>query len=346
LKGTLTILFILLVITVSAQLGGSRTYGFLELTNSSRVAALGSNFLTVNDDDITLAYSNPALISKQMSTKLALNYLNYFSDINAGFVSYGQHFDKAGDFVATVQFINYGIFEHTDNAGNNLGNFKAGEYAFTVGWSKQLWEKFAVGVNLKNIYSSLDRYTSYGLAADIAANYHIDEQHLSASLIFSNIGRQITTYTGSDNEPIPFNIKFGLSKKFEHAPLRLFFLADNLQRWDLTYSDPGKPVEKDPFTGEPIEDKKGWDFGDKLMRHIVVAGEFAPGKGNFALRLGYNYRRREEMKIASRKAMVGFSWGFGIKVYRFHISYGRATYSLAGATNLITITTRISEFLK
>ena len=332
-------------IAVQAQLGGGRTYGFLELTNSSRVAALGGNYLSINDDDITLAYSNPALITKEMSTKLALNYLNYFSGINAGFVSYGQYFKKAGNFVATMQFINYGIFQETDDKGLELGSFKAGEYAFTLGWSKQLWDNIAMGVNLKNIYSSLDKYTSYGIAADVAANYKNDPNHFSASLIFANIGRQITTYTNGDPEAIPFNIKFGVSKKFEHAPLRIIVLADNLQQWDLTYTDPNIPKEIDPFTGKEKVSKQGWDFGGKLMRHIVVAGEFAPGKGNFALRLGYNYRRREEMKIASRKAMVGFSWGFGFKVYKFHFSYARATYSLAGATNHITLTTHISDFL-
>lgn len=345
MKTILSFIFSFIFIAAQAQLGGGRTYGFLELTNSSRVAALGGNYLSINDDDITLAYSNPALITKEMSTKLALNYLNYFSGINAGFVSYGQHFNKAGNFVATMQFINYGIFQETDDKGLELGSFKAGEYALTLGWSKQLWDNIAVGVNLKNIYSSLDKYTSYGIAADVAANYKNDPNHFSASLIFANIGRQITTYTNGDPEAIPFNIKFGVSKKFEHAPLRIIVLADNLQQWDLTYSDPNIPKEIDPFTGEAKESKQGWDFGDKLMRHMVVAGEFAPGKGNFALRLGYNYRRREEMKIASRKAMVGFSWGFGFKVYKFHFSYARATYSLAGATNHITLTTHISDFL-
>ena len=346
MKGTFLIISLLFATVLNAQLGGSHTYAFLELTNSARVAALGGNFLSVNDNDLTLAYANPALINKKMSTKLAMNYLNYFGDINAGFVSYGQHFDKAGTFVASLQFINYGLFEKTDNLGNNQGRFFAGESAFVIGWSKALSQRLSLGVNLKNIFSSLESYSSYGLAADVAANYHSSSGRFSSSLIFANMGRQISTYSSSGAEPLPFNIKLGVSHRFEHAPLRLFLLADNLQRWDLTYSDPNKPVETDPFTGEVINDDKGWDFGDKLMRHIALGAEFAPGKGNFALRLGYNYRRRQEMKIASRKAMVGFSWGFGFKVYKFHFSYARATYSLAGATNHITITTRIADFLK
>jgi len=345
LKKFFTIIFTIIYFSAFSQVGGLHTYSFLELANSSRVAALGGNFLSINDDDITLVYANPALINKDMSTKFALNYLNYFTDISAGFVSYGQHFEKAGTFVATLQFIDYGTFTETDAKGNVFGNFNAGEYAFSLGWAKKLSSRLNLGADIKNIYSHLNSYTSYGMAMDVAANYFIKEKDFSSSLIFSNIGRQISTYNGI-NEAIPFNIKLGASKRFEHAPLRLILLADNLQKWDLTYSDPNIAVEIDPFSGAVINKKTSWNFGDKLMRHIALGAEFAPGKGNFALRLGYNYRRRQEMKIASRGAMVGFSWGFGFKVYKLHLSYGRATYSLAGASNNITITTNISDFLK
>lgn len=81
------------------------------------------------------------------------------------------------------------------------------------------------------------------------------------------------------------------------------------------------------------------------MRHVVVGGEFIPGNGNFSVRLGYNYRRRTEMQIASRKALVGFSWGFGLKISKLKLSYARATYSLAGATNHFTITTNLKDFI-
>lgn len=314
------------------------------MTNSARVASLGAGFLSVNDDDLTLVYGNPSLISAEMSNQLSINYLNYFADINAGFLAYSYNIKKIGSIAASLQFINYGDFVETDYVGNEYGNFYAAEYALTIGWSKKLSESFTFGVNLKNILSQLESYSSYGLAVDLASNYQHSNERFSASMVVANIGRQITTYTGSDNESLPFNVKFGLSNKFEHAPLRLHFLFDNLQQWDLNYENAVDEPEIDPFTGEIIEEK-GWDFGDKLMRHVVVGGEFIPGNGNFSVRLGYNYRRRTEMQIASRKALVGFSWGFGLKISKLKLSYARATYSLAGATNHFTITTNLKDFL-
>jgi hypothetical protein len=210
--------------TAKAQLGGSHTYIFLNMANSARVSALGGNYVPVYDNDITLAYSNPSLISKEMHNQFSLNYLNYFEDVNAGFVAYGHDFEKVGTFVATLQFLSYGDFVERDEVGRELGSFRAAEYALTIGWSKKLSDHFQMGVNLKNIYSKLDIYKSYGLAADIALSYINQEKYITSSFIVKNIGRQISTYNEDEREPIPFEIQWGISKKFEHAPFRLIRL--------------------------------------------------------------------------------------------------------------------------
>jgi len=326
-----------------AQQGGKNVYEFMNLSNSARVTALGSNFLTIDDGDIDLAYANPSLINEEMSHQISLNYLDYFSGINAGFVSYGQHFDKVGTFVGSLQFINYGTFDETDETGQKLSEFSASEYAFIIGWSKALSEKFRLGVNLKNIYSSLDEYSSYGLAADVAISYSNKEKQFASSLILKNMGRQISTYTEQYRESLPFQIQMGMSKKFEHAPFRVLFLLNNLQTWNLKYSDPNSDGDIDPFTGEEKETSEVWEFADNALRHAVLGVEFVPGKGNFMVRLAYNYRRQQEMRIASRAAMVGFSFGFGLRVYKFKISYSRASYHLAGGTNTITMGTNFSD---
>jgi len=81
------------------------------------------------------------------------------------------------------------------------------------------------------------------------------------------------------------------------------------------------------------------------MRHLIIGAEFALAR-NFYLRMGYNYQRRKELRVASRISTVGFSWGFGMRISKFHFSYARATYHLAGSPNIITITTNLSDFKK
>jgi hypothetical protein len=76
-----------------------------------------------------------------------------------------------------------------------------------------------------------------------------------------------------------------------------------------------------------------------------LGGEFQIHK-NFALRAGYNYKRRQELKVDSRKLMVGFSWGFAFRVKRFHFTYARSTYPLASSPNYFSITTSLTDMFR
>jgi hypothetical protein len=144
---------------------------------------------------------------------------------------------------------------------------------------------------------------------------------------------------------MPFNIQLGFSQKLKHAPLRISVTLDHLNKWDLTYDKPEEESSLDPLSGEE-QSESGLDkFADQFMRHIIIGLEFNPLE-NFYVRAGYNYRRRQEMIIETKTSTIGFSWGFGIKISKFHLSYGRATYHLAGASDHFSITTNLDSFGK
>ena len=334
--------FLLINISLYGQ-SGNNVYQFLNSTNSGRVTALGSNFLPIDDNDISLVYANPSLINDTMHNNISIDYVDYISDINAGLLTYAYNFKKVGTFAASLQFSNYGKFDMTDNTGQELGEFHASDYAFIIGWAKPLSDNITIGANIKNIFSFYESYNSYGIAADVALTYSATNRLFSTSFILKNMGRQITTYTGENNEALPFNVQLGMAKKFQHAPFRILVLVDNMQQWDLSYNNINSEDDVDPFTGEVKEVDKMSDFGDKALRHLAMGVEFLPGNGNFMVRLGYNYRRQQEMKIASRAGLVGFSFGFGIKVRKFKISYTRANYHQAGGTNTISIGTNFDS---
>ncbi len=338
----------LIIISYSAigQIGGNSVFNSLRLANSPRVVAMGGDFLAINDDDITLALSNPSLISEKMNKNLSLNFIDYFSDINYGFASFSKTFKKSGSFVSSLQFVNYGKFTTTDATGQVTGNFTAGDYTFNLGWGRKLNPHFSIGSNLKFIYSKLETYTSTGIAVDVAGSYHNKANNFCASLLFKNIGAQITTYIPGDKEPVPFEIQAGLSKKLEHVPFRLSLLFTHLEKWDLSYEDPLHPGSTVNMLTGAVEKKSGFEkFTDNAMRHIVVGGEFSPSK-NFFIRLGYNYKRRKEMQVVSKPGTVGFSWGIGVRISKFNISYARSAFHAAGSPNYISITTNLSEFVK
>jgi long-subunit fatty acid transport protein len=334
-KGLIIFIFGFQAFGVFAQKGGTQSYSFLNLPNSARVAALGYNFVAIDDADLAIGLNNPSLISPDMNNDISLNYVDYFSDISYGFVSYSRTFEKLGSFAASVQYIDYGTFERTDETGEANGEFTSNEFAPVIGWGRQLDSSFSIGANLKAISSNFENFSSFALAVDVAGSYHSTKRGFLVSLIARNIGSQISRYTPGNKEPLPLEIELGLSKRLQHLPFRYSILLTNLQKWDLTYNDPTED-KVDPFTGEIKQKSKAAEIMDKSMRHIVIGGEFIPTK-NFSVRFGYNYQRRQEMKLESKRATVGFSWGFGFRVSRFNFSYARSAYHIAGSPNIFSL---------
>ena len=142
---------------------------------------------------------------------------------------------------------------------------------------------------------------------------------------------------------MPFEIQAGITQGLAHAPFRFSIQLQHLERWDLRY----ELANKDYFIfgADPEEINKFDVLADKLMRHAVFGVEFLLGE-SFHFDFGYNYKRRQEMKINNFPGMVGFSWGFGLRIKKFQVAYGRATYHLAGGTNHFSITTNLSSFYK
>lgn len=336
-----------MLVQASAQSGGYSTYRFLSLTNSARVAALGGDFLAIKDNDITLTLANPSLITPEMNNNLSLSFVNYFTGLNYGYLMYSHTFGKVGSFVGTFQFFDYGKFTETDASGNKLGTFTAADYALSIGWGRQLNTHFSIGANGKLVYSQLADYNSFGIAVDVAGTYTTKEDLFTASLIGRNIGAQIIAYRPGEREPLPFEIQIGLSERLRHIPVRFSQLITHLERWDLSYTDPSDPANTtDPITGETKQKTGIGKIADNVMRHIVLGAEVTIAK-ILSLRLGYNYLRRQELKLNNRAGLAGFSVGVGLRIKMFNLSYTRSTYQAGGSNpNYITVSVNLQEFAK
>jgi len=310
------------------------------------VASLGGKTAALWTDDLNLPFHNPSLLNASMNNHFVLNYVGYFADVKYGYVSYAQTMGDIGNFAGGIHYINYGDFTGSDMYGTKTGTFRASEYSLNLIYSRKIDSTFQVGINVKPVYSVFENYNSLGIAADIGVTWYNPDLLFCAAMVLKNMGTQIFAYYDGNREPLPFEIQAGVSQRLRHAPFRFSLLLQHLQKFDLTYESPfDVESEFDPFTGEPVRKNKLEVFGDKIIRHAVFGVEFLPGE-NFYVNLGYNYLRRQELKIPLRVAMAGFSWGFGFKVSKFHFSYGRASYHIAGASNHFSLSTNFSEFYK
>ncbi|MDR3093053.1 MAG: type IX secretion system protein PorQ [Bacteroidales bacterium] len=318
--------FLFLSVGLQAQVGGRATYRFLDLTPSPQVAALGGEMIAVPDANPAMAFYNPALLDSASSNIMSLNYVYFFAGINFGYAAYARSY-RQNNFALGVHYVNYGRFTEADMLGMITGEFTAAEYAFNLTYSRRLpWldSTLMVGANVKPLLSVFERYSSFGLLADAGVTYQHPDKLFTAALVVRNVGTQLTAYAENGRESVPFELQLGLSQRLQHAPFRLSLVFQHLES-----RLGGADAEANEKHGIGL-------YADELMRHIVLGVECLPFKG-LVLRGGYNYQRRQEMKAPSHTGMVGFSWGAGIHVSRFHIDYARSRWHLAGASNHFAI---------
>ncbi len=334
------LLFLFIVNTSRAQVGGDNTYEFLNLSTSARVAALGGKCNAIKENDLSIAMENPALLNKTVHGQLMLGGVKYFAGVHYGDAAYARDYDRYGTFAAGMHYVSYGSFTRADNTGATNGSFSAGDYALQLAWGKSIDSIFSVGATFKTVYSHLDTYSSFGLALDIGANYYNPRNQVGASVVVKNFGRQLKSYTSGNNESLPVEIQAGASVRIKKAPLRFSLVAQHLERINMAYEDPNEQGEVDPLTGESKAVKV--KFYDKILRHVIVGGELLLGK-NLVIRGGYNFQRRKELGVKTRMSTVGLSWGLGVNISRFQISYARVRYHLEGPANYFSVNASINE---
>ena len=328
----------------SAQIGGDNTYEFLNLPSSAHIASLGGTVIALPNSDLSFVSNNPALLTNEMQNHISINYIDYFTDINYAFVSYAFKNKIPGNFAVGIQYLNYGDFIEASENGIITGSFSAAEYAFNFSYALCIDSVFRVGATIKPVFSKLESYFSYGLLADFGATYNNKPSEFMASIVIKNIGTQIKPYTEKNYEPVPFEIQMGVSKKLLHAPFRFSLIAKNIEKYDLSYSEINNAEPTNFISTKESPESYGDDFIENIFRHFIIGVEFIP-TNNFYVALGMNYKRRKELMISDKPGFAGISYGFGFRISKFKISYGRASYHLAGATNNFSIRANISEFI-
>jgi len=323
-------LFIIATSCVVQAQDGTRVYEFLNLTNSAKQASLGGYNVTSWDSDPNNALANPALMNAEMHGQFAINYNTHIADIkNASFSGVYQISDY--DFVSiNGQYVDYGDLVGTDEIGNLTGDFKAKDAAITIGYAREIADYWSVGANLKYINSTIEMYKSSAIAADVGISYHNFDDNIKVGLVFKNIGKQISTYSGL-KEDLPFQINLGVAHELEHVPLELSLTLHDLQQFDIsqTYNKSGQEI----------------NTGRKIADHIAVGAELFPGR-DFNLRLGYNFKRGNELAVDGIRSFSGLTYGFGIRMNAFRIEYGHSNYHTSGGTNHFSLLINLDRLVQ
>ncbi|MCQ2195234.1 MAG: type IX secretion system protein PorQ [Paludibacteraceae bacterium] len=339
MKYYLIFVFSLLGIVEAFADGGRNVYKFLSLPNSSQVAALGGSNVSLKNGDVNMAFQNPSLLDNEMNNSIAVNYVNYLSDVNYGSVAYSRNINSYNAWAVGVTYLNYGTLDGYTEEDIPTGEFSAGEVCVTALYSRQLFERIRMGMALKPIYSYMDSYNSFGIGVDVGACYADTTHDFTVGLNLKNVGVQLTGYYEDEEsdhrERLPWELQFGLSKRLAHAPFRFSLTFTDLNRWDLDYyKSPKSTTDTDDIS-----------WGDMLLRHTLIGLEFLPSK-SFSVLASYNHRRSQEFDLEDTKSFNGFSFGANLNVYKFKLGVAYSQYAAAGNVFTLSLATSLDEFKK
>ncbi len=301
--------FSVLLLTASSAFGQS-TYDFLNLDVSAHEAALAGSMIARTDDP-TGFYYNPALSVASKDRAVTFGFLKHVLDINAGYLFSTFQLPDKGYFGAGISYINYGSFTETDEMGNELGSFSAGDVALTLNYSNYLAENFSYGFNIKGIYSSIASATSSAAGFDAGLYYNFPKDMFGVGFSILNVGKQLRAY-GTEKELLPFDMRIGISKQLEHLPLVLNLAFRGLGDQNLSTSE--------------------------MLRSFVLGGEFLLSD-NFHVLIGYDNLEHQQMKVGISSGIEGLSFGIGLHFYGYGFDYSYSSWGKIGALHRINLTT-------
>ncbi len=311
------------------QIGGQFGYQALNLPSNPRTAALGGTTVSLADGDITQFFENPATLDSVENKNLFVHFNPFFADVFVYSGAYSFNIGSLKNFSIGLNYINYGSFQSTDETGLSLGEFQARDYVISIGKAHQVGI-FTLGTNLKVAHSSIESFGSTALLMDIGGIFRFSK-NLVFGMVFQNIGMRISDFDGLTETKIPFDVKVGTSFKPEYMPLRFTITTTNLVDQNLNDEEEGAGRSNTGF--------------DKIWKRVNLGAELLLSK-HFQLLVGYNHKRKQDLRLEGLGGGAGFSYGLMVRIKRIEFRFTRATFHAAGGSSFISLRTDLNDLKK
>src|SRR5690606_33304378 len=118
---------------------------------------------------------------------------------------------------------------------------------------------------------------------------------------------------------------------FEHDHRQLGIAFHDLQKFEIP--KPHNAIGQEPGTLR------------KIIDHVSVGGELFPGRG-FNVRLGYNFKRGNELRLEDARTFAGLTYGFGIRIHAFRFEFAHANYYKGSNSNHFGLTINLDRLIQ
>ncbi|MBI5022472.1 MAG: type IX secretion system outer membrane channel protein PorV [Ignavibacteriales bacterium] len=343
-----------LIMFASQMFGqGESAVPFLLIAPNARADGMGESGVALSDDGAA-SYWNPGGLAFEKYQEISITHSNWLpqfhlSDLFYEFLAYRNNIEDWGGTVSgSIIYLNLGEFNRRGENNEDLGTFKAYEFAVTAGYATKVISELGVGVNLRFIYSALDPQKSQNQARGVASTVSFDlgalwkpqslvlpglgdiEDRFAVGLNLSNLGPKLTYIQQAQADPLPTNLRLGFAVKiikseFNNITGTLDFSRMLVRRYpaDTLKDAEGNPVQPLVVTESHVDNLpkslvSAWGSGG--LKKVTIAGGLEYWYGSpklFALRWGYFY---EHPNYGNRKFMT-FGAGIRYDIYGFDFSY-------------------------
>lgn len=311
MKKVIFCLFFTLISVLTWAQDSQTGYNFLRLPVSAHAAALGSDNISIIEDDPSLMFHNPALLSSVSDKSLNLNYMNYMEGANAASASFSKIVKEKATVGIMAQFLDYGKMKEVDEHNVQTGEFSAKDIAIAGALSYQLGTNIVGGITARLITSYIGDYNAFAMGVDLGVNYYDPEKEWSVSATVKNLGGELDAFEEEYNK-LPLDLQIGASKRLIGSPLRLSATLVDMNH-----------------------------LNKKFIHHLVAGADIILSPQIYVA-IGYNFRRASEMKIVSNDEErgsshgAGLSLGGGVQLDRFKLNVAYGKYHVSSHSLLIS----------
>jgi len=230
-----TLILLILLIPALALAVSEAACIFLLIEPGSRSGGMGQAHVAQSDDGFS-GYWNPGAMAFNRKSQVAWMHTNWFGDIAeindiyleyVGYHTYSPSLD--GNIGAHIIYLTYGEQDQTDANNNLIRTFSSYEIAAAISYATQLSEKLGVGGSFKFIFSNLSpvgtgntETGAKGQGISYAFDFGVKYKNLllygfDIGANLQNIGPDITFINESQSDPLPMNLRAGLSYRVHDA---------------------------------------------------------------------------------------------------------------------------------
>ena len=204
---------------------------FLRIIPDARSGGMGDVGVAISSDANSTYFNNSKLVFAPKKLGISLSYTPWLRNLGITDI-YLAHFsgyyklDDQQALSTSLKFFSLGNITFTDFQGNITGDFRPRELALDVGYARKLGKSFALGVQLRYIYSNLASgqtvdgvpiKAGHAFGSDLTMTYAKDiemkkmKSRITTGLAFTNIGSKISYSDDARNQDyIPTNMGLGL----------------------------------------------------------------------------------------------------------------------------------------